>query len=153
VHSLFGVLIPVLIIGLGLLMITRGFRSRGEGGISWGTVCSGLGICAIGALFFYLPFQVLLGVILGILALWGFASAGVALLAVRKGRAAIPSGFYQRLGLGLISLAFSILIFVAPAAVVRILILILGIVAFLLGIVLIVNGVRIWASMKESTDA
>ena len=38
-------------------MIARGIRYRARGGVSWGTVTSGLGICSIGWLAFSLPVQ------------------------------------------------------------------------------------------------
>ena len=89
-HGLFLLLIPLLITGLGILMIARGIRYRARGGVSWGTVTSGLGICIIGWLAFSLPVQFWAIVILAILAVWGFASAVASFLDVRRGRGAVP---------------------------------------------------------------
>ena len=148
-HDIFQILIPALIIGLGLVMITRGFRSRAEGGISWGTILSGLGICVIGALAFTLSPRFWAIGILAILAIWGFASAAVALAAVRTGHSVGPETLFKRLAFGIISLALSILIFIEPVGVVSILTQILGVVALILGITLVVNGVRIRRRMRD----
>ena len=149
-QSLFGLLIPAFIIGLGLVMATRGFRSRAEGGISWGPVWSGLGICVIGALAWILPERFWAVGILVILAIWGCASALVSFYNVSKGRSAVPEGLYYRLALGIISLVLTILIFMAPAWVVFILTWVLGVIALVLGITLVVNGVRLRRRMRGS---
>jgi uncharacterized membrane protein HdeD (DUF308 family) len=148
--TLFGLLIPALIIGLGLVMVTRGFRARAEGGVSWGPVLSGLGICAIGGLAFTLPARVWALGILTILAIWGFASALVSFYTVSRGRTTVPEGLYYRLALGVISLVLTILIFREPAWVVLILTRVLGIIALVLGITLVVNGVRLRRRMRGS---
>ena len=145
-YNLFLVLFPLLIIGLGILMVARGIRYRAHGGISWGTVASGLGICLIGGLAFRFSMRFWAFLILAILAVWGCASAVVSFLNVhraRTGRTVLPEGLYYRLVLGIVSLVLVILIFLAPVRVVTILIRILGIIAIVLGITLIVNGVRL----------
>ena len=149
-NSLFGLLVPGLIILLGLVMVTRGFRSRAEGGTSWGPVFSGLGICVIGIFALILPERYwALGILIS-LAIWGFASAAVALAAVRKGKRVGPETLYKRLALGIISLALSLLIFLSPFGVVWILTQVLGVVAIVVGITLVVNGIRIWRRMRGS---
>jgi uncharacterized membrane protein HdeD (DUF308 family) len=151
-HSLFVLLIPLLIIGLGILMVARGIRYRAQGGISWGTVCSGLGICLIGWLASLLSVQQWALVILVILAVWGFASAIASFLDVhraRKGFLSLPEGLYYRLALGIISLVLGILIFLAPLQVVLILTRVLGVIAMVLGITLIVNGARLRERMRS----
>jgi uncharacterized membrane protein HdeD (DUF308 family) len=149
-RSLFGLVIPGLILLLGLVMVTRGFRSRAEGGISWGPVWSGLGTCVIGVLALVLPERTWALGILIILALWGFASAAVAIIAVKKGESVGPETLGKRLALGIISLVLTILIFIAPFGVVWILTQVLGVIALVLGITLVVNGVRIWKRMRGS---
>ncbi|MDD1653275.1 MAG: DUF308 domain-containing protein [Methanomicrobiales archaeon] len=151
-YSLFLLLVPLLIIGLGILMVIRGIRYRAHGGISWGTVTSGLGICFIGWLASLLPVHVWIIVILAILAVWGLASAIASFLDVRKakkGVLALPEGLYYRLALGIISLVLTVLVFLAPVRVVLILTQILGIIAIVLGITLIVNGVRLRERMRN----
>jgi uncharacterized membrane protein HdeD (DUF308 family) len=151
-YSLFLVLFPLLIIGLGILMVARGLRYRARGGISWGTVASGLGICLIGFLAFQFSMQFWIVVILTILAVWGLASAIVSFLNVRKARkglAVLPEGLFYRLVLGIVSLVLVVLIFLAPIRIVTILIRILGIIALVLGITLIVNGIRLRERMRR----
>jgi uncharacterized membrane protein HdeD (DUF308 family) len=134
----------------GLVMVTRGFRSRAEGDTSWGPVGSGLGICVIGVLALVLPERTWALGILVILALWGFASAAVAIIAVKKGESVGPETLGKRLALGIISLALSLLIFIAPFGMVWILTQVLGIVALVLGLTLVVNGIRLRRRMGSS---
>jgi len=151
-YSLFLIIFPLLIIGLGVLMVARGIRYRAQGGISWGTVASGLGICLVGCLAFYFSMQFWAMVVLAILAIWGLASAVVSFLNVRKakkGLLVLPEGLYYRLTLGVISLVLVILIFLSPVRVVLILTRVLGIIAMVLGITLIVNGVRLRERMRR----
>ncbi|MDD1669450.1 MAG: DUF308 domain-containing protein [Methanomicrobiales archaeon] len=152
-RSLFGLVIPGLILLLGLVMVTRGFRSRAEGGTSWGPVWSGLGTCVIGVLALVLPERTWALGILVILALWGFASAAVAIIAVKKGESVGPETLGKRLALGIISLVLSLLIFIAPFGVVWILTQVLGIVALALGLTLVVNGIRIRRRMQAGKAA
>ena len=151
-YSISMVLLPLLIIGLGILMVMRGIRYRAHGGVSWGTVATGLGICLIGGLAFYFSMQFWILVILAILAVWGLASAVVSFLNVgkaRKGLAVLPEGLFYRLALGGISLVLVILIFLSPVRVVVMLTRVLGIIAVVLGITLIVNGVRLRERMRR----
>ena len=152
-RSLFGLLIPALIILLGLVTVTRAFRSGKEGGLSRGPVWSGIGICAIGILALALPERSWALGILVILALWGFASAAVALIAVKRGESVGPETLGKRLALGIISLALSILIFLAPLGVVVTLTRVLGVIALLLGITLVVNGIRIRERLQAARAA
>ncbi|MDD1665187.1 MAG: DUF308 domain-containing protein [Methanomicrobiales archaeon] len=152
-RSLFGLLIPALILLLGLVMVTRGFRSRAEGGTSWGPVFSGLGTCLIGIIALVLPERYWALAILAILAIWGFASAAVAIVAVKRGESLGPETLGKRLALGIVSLALSLLIFIEPFGVVWILTEVLGIVALVLGITLLVNGVRIRRRMRSSRNS
>jgi uncharacterized membrane protein HdeD (DUF308 family) len=151
-YSLFLIIFPLLIIGLGVLMVVRGIRYRAQGGISWGTVASGLGICLMGGLAFSISMQFWVLAVLAILAIWGLASAVVSFLNVhraRKGLVALPEGLPYRLILGVVSLVLVILIFLSPVRVVVILTRVLGIIAMVLGITLIVNGVRLRERMRR----
>ena len=151
-YSISMILLPLIIIGLGVLMVVRGIRYRAQGGISWGTVASGLGICLMGGLAFSISMQFWLLVVLAILAIWGLASAIVSFLNVqkaRKGLMVLPEGLPYRLILGIVSLVLVVLIFLSPVRVVVMLTRILGIIAIVLGITLIVNGVRLRERMRN----
>jgi hypothetical protein len=87
-------------------------------------------------------------VVLVVLSVWAFSSAVLSLILVAKFRTALPEGFARRLCLGILSLAFAIMIFVMPEAVVLILMVILGYIAILLGLVLVVNAMRLRQWMK-----
>jgi uncharacterized membrane protein HdeD (DUF308 family) len=61
-----------------------------------------------------------------------------------------PETLGKRLALGIISLALSLLIFIAPFGMVWILTQVLGIVALVLGLTLVVNGIRLRRRMGSS---
>ena len=87
--------------------------------------------------------------ILAVLALWMIASAGMLLMRVAQGRRAVPEGFYSRMAIGIISLELAILLFTSPAGILGLLVTILGAVTILLGITLIINGLRLRTAMKQ----
>ena len=107
----------------------------------------GIGIIVAGIIAFYLPLALWIVVLLGILALWMFASAIILLIRARKGRAAIPEGFTSRVLIAVLSLLLGVLIFLDPMSVLLTLMAIVGVIAFLLGLMLSVNGFRLRTRM------
>jgi uncharacterized membrane protein HdeD (DUF308 family) len=67
---------------------------------------------------------------------------------VKRGESVGPETLGKRLALGIISLALSLLIIIAPFGVVWVLTQVLGIVSLLLGLTLVVNGLRIRGRMS-----
>ncbi len=103
----------------------------------------GIGIIVAGIILFYSPFNVWMVVILGIFAIWMIASATILLARARKGRAAIPEGFSSRVIIAITLLVPGILIFLNPMGILQGLMIIVGVIAFLLGLLLLFNGIRL----------
>ena len=149
-------LIPLVIIGFGILTIVNGLRVRPLDGDSIKRTSLGIGLVIIGAVFLYADFVWLAIIVLLVLAAWAFVSAALSLKRAAGGRLATPEGFYKRLAMGFLSLALGLLIFVAPRGVAQFLILILGILAILIGVSLIINGYGLRKevlSMESEGDA
>jgi uncharacterized membrane protein HdeD (DUF308 family) len=145
--------IPLVIIGLGLFTVQKGVGMRPFRITSDNLVTRGLIIVFIGFVAFYIPIVVWLALLLGILALWMIASAVVLLARARKGRGAIPEGFFSRVIIAIVSLILAGLIIVDPMSVVALLMVILGFVALALGIMLVVNGLRLRKRMKAGKSS
>jgi len=142
-------LVPLAIIGLGLVTSWQGIASHPFRVLPGGLLSRGIGIIVAGVIAFYLPLALWIIVLLGILALWMIASAIILLFRAGKGRAAIPEGFISRVLIAIISLLLGALIFFNPKGVLQLLMVIVGIIAFLLGLMLLVNGTRLRGRMKR----
>jgi uncharacterized membrane protein HdeD (DUF308 family) len=141
-------LVPPLLICLGLGLLWNGLDTRSPGVVYGEGAFQGACIFCAGVVSWFLPTIVWGIVVLVVLSVWAFSSAVLSLILVAKFRTAIPEGFARRLCLGILSLAFAILIFVMPEAVVLILMVLLGYIAILLGLVLVVNAMRLRQWMK-----
>jgi uncharacterized membrane protein HdeD (DUF308 family) len=133
-------IIPLAIIGFGVLTIVNGLRVRPFGKDSLKGAALGAGLVVIGAMFFFGGYVVLSLIVLIVLAIWAFVSAAISLRRAMGGKKGTPEGFYKRLGMGFFSLALGILIFFAPTFIAQVLILVLGLLAVVIGISLIING-------------
>jgi hypothetical protein len=142
-RNIFLYLLPLAIIGLGLVTMGKGLQFRPFKILPGGIAGHGIGIIFAGIIAFLLPLNVWIFVILGVLALWMFTSAGMLLWRARIGRAAIPEGFISRVVIAIVSLVLAVLIFVDPKGILQLLMVILGVTAFLGGLMLFVNGVRL----------
>jgi uncharacterized membrane protein HdeD (DUF308 family) len=136
-------LVPLAIVGLGIITSWNGIASSPIRVLPGGLLYRGIGIIIAGIIAFYLPLALWVVVILGILALWMFASAIILLARARKGRSAIPEGFTSRVLIAILSLLFGIFILLDPKSMIQVLLVIVGVIAFLLGLMLLVNGVRL----------
>lgn len=136
-------LVPLAIVGLGIITSWNGIASSPIRVLRGGLLYRGIGIIIAGIIAFYLPLALWVVVILGILALWMFASAIILLARARKGRSAIPEGFTSRVLIAILSLLFGIFILLDPKSMIQVLLVIVGVIAFLLGLMLLVNGVRL----------
>jgi uncharacterized membrane protein HdeD (DUF308 family) len=143
-------LIPLAIIGLGIVTSWHGIAFHPFRVLPGSLFYHGIGIIFAGIIAFFLPLVIWVVVILGALALWMFASAIILFARARKGRAAIPEGFASRLAIAILSLVIGVLIFVNPIGVLQFLMIIVGIIAFLLGLMLVVNGIRLGNRMKRT---
>ena len=143
-------LVPLAIIGLGIITSWNGIASSPFRVLPGGLLYRGIGIIIAGIIAFFLPLGLWIVVILGILALWMLASAIILLARARKGRAAIPEGFTSRLIIALLSLALGVYIFLNPKAMLQVLMVIVGVIAFLLGLMLLINGIRLKSIMNRT---
>jgi uncharacterized membrane protein HdeD (DUF308 family) len=143
-------LLPLVIVGLGIITAWQGIASSPIRVLSGGLLYRGIGIIIAGLIAFYLPLGLWMVVILGILALWMFASAIILLARARKGRAAIPEGFTSRVLIAILSLMFGVLILMDPKSMIQVLLVIVGVIAFLLGLMVMVNGIRLRNRMIRS---
>jgi uncharacterized membrane protein HdeD (DUF308 family) len=142
-HGLIRLAVPLLIIVLGIILVTRGVTFRPRALISIYYLVLGILVVLIGIVSFFLPIAVWSTIILGIVTLWGFGSAYMALRRVAHGRDAVPEGYFKWLVIGVLSLLLAIFILVLPNHTIALIMVLVGAIAFLLGITLIVNGVRL----------
>ncbi|HVP95096.1 MAG TPA: DUF308 domain-containing protein [Methanoregulaceae archaeon] len=143
------VILPLTIIALGCITIWDGFNAGRLGVQDRGAMYRGCGIVMAGIIVRFMPVDFWGIVIILILAVWMFASALVLLTRATKGRAAVPEGFVSRIIIAIISLFLGILIFVEPSGVLRMLMIIVGTLALLIGFMLLVNGIRLRKRMKH----
>jgi uncharacterized membrane protein HdeD (DUF308 family) len=136
-------LIPPLLMGFGVVIAWKGFRTRSRGEIDSEGALQGIMICCTGIITWYLPLVVWSLAILVMLAVWALATAVILLFRIAKFRTAIPEGFWSRLITGVLSLLLVILIISLPRESVALIVSILGVIAILGGIMLVVNGIRL----------
>ncbi|MDO8873287.1 MAG: hypothetical protein Q7V05_11250 [Methanoregula sp.] len=142
-------IIPLAIICLAVMVLLRAVRTGLPEKYRIRDISRGMGIFCAGIFAYILPLGLWVIFILAILALWMIASAGMLLKRVVKGRHAVPEGFYSRMAIGIISLVLAILLFMSPAGILGLLVLLLGTITVLLGIMLCINGLRLRKAMKQ----
>ncbi|QYZ78129.1 hypothetical protein E2N92_01120 [Methanofollis formosanus] len=140
---LVSLLIPLLIAGLGLLIVMNGVSLHPPAVASKGSVFLGLCVVALGASSASLPVALWTMIIFVVLAVWMFASALVSFRRVSRGRQAVPEGLFKRLALGILSLVLGSLIFLAPQAFLKLMLDLLALILVALGIVFIQNGAEL----------
>ncbi len=152
--SFFAVILPSLVFLLGLLAVFKGIRQRGrkehvKKDVIRGSVVAGTGI----VLFIFWELYLLL--ILLILAIWLFSSAGVTLLRVVRERSNLTKGFWYTLGLGVSSLVLGILAVTLPGDLVRLLVLLLAGIVLMAGVFMVMDayGLRNAARLMEEGDS
>lgn len=136
-------LIPIAIIGLGAFTLSKAIRIKPFKLLRRGLAGRGVGIIIAGFIAFFLPIDLWILVILGVLVVWMFTSAVMLLWRARKGRSAIPEGFISRVIIAIVSLVIAVFIFINPKDILKLLMVITGVVALLLGLMLLVNGIRL----------
>jgi uncharacterized membrane protein HdeD (DUF308 family) len=144
------IFVPLVMIGLGLFATLKSvsiepFRILEQGLFYRGLVLTGAGILA-----FYLPLAVWINGLLMVVFVWMLASALILLGRARKGRTAIPEGFISRVVIAIISLGLAFLMFMFPIGFVALLMMIGGIVVLLIGVTLLLNGIRLKRRMEAA---
>lgn len=147
--SLTRLIIPLLFLALSYpflknALLIRPFRLR-----SIGRLIIGLGIILLALSSLFSEPEELAGTFLFILAIWTFASAWLSMKRVFRGKNAVPEGFWLRLSVGLLSLAVAFMTFIAPEAIIAILMYILAGIAILFGIYLVAEGMALRKRMMD----
>lgn len=150
--GIFSFIIPAVISVLGLVMIFEPFRNRKPEIFTWTDVFRGVGVFFAGIVAFDLPLQLWVTFLMAVLGLWMLASALMLLMRVKKGRSAVPEGFISRMIIALISLPLSVYMFIEPVTIIGILLITLGFITSLIGLLLFVNGIRLWRVMKRQIN-
>ena len=76
-------------------------------------------------------------------------SAIMLLNRVRKGKSAVPEGFYSRLAIAVISLILVVAMFFAPVAILKIFMIIAGVIIILIGSILISATLKLRGRSKK----
>lgn len=142
--------VPLAILGLGALTIWKSVSMRPFRIRERSFLYRGMAITMVGIIASYLSLDTWVAGMLGIFGVWMLASAILLLARARKGRAAIPEGFISRVVIACLSLALVALIFIDPKGVVVLLMVIVGILSLVLGITLLINGMRLRKRMHDA---
>jgi uncharacterized membrane protein HdeD (DUF308 family) len=146
-----GVLLPLAIIALGCVTILHRSNKGLSDRSSRRELYKGIIIIILGIIVGFVPVGFWALLILLVLGFWMLASALMLLGRASRGRAAIPEGFASRIVIAVMSLVLVVLIFIEPAGVLQLLMVVIGGVALLLGLMLLVNGMRLRGRMEPVT--
>lgn len=142
-EGIFTLVLPLAIIAMGFITLYHGLKPGGGNRRDREGIVRGVGIVIAGIIAGFLPVQFWALIVLMVLAGWMLASAFFLFGRAVKGRGAIPEGFYSRVIIAAISVILAALIFIEPLGILALLMLFVGVLAFLLGIVLAVNGLKL----------
>lgn len=141
--SLFEEIIPFFVILVGIIAIVKGIDWRSRVVNQKKEIIYGGFTIILGCILGYIPLIFWSLLLISILGAWMFFSAALLFNRIRKGKSAVPEGFYSRLAIAIISLILFITIFYAPAIILELLFIILGIIIMLAGCVLITTTVKL----------
>ena len=142
------VIIPLSVTVFGLIVTANGLLSMKKKSFLKGDIPGGLLITGSGIIIFHFPAEFWVTTFTVILSLWMFSSAILLLGRARKGRSSIPEGFVSRVLIGILSVILVLMALFAPDSLVTILSMILGFIIILIGILIMVNGLRLRNIMK-----
>ncbi len=148
--NIFEMMIPLAILVLAGMLLVRSFRSGLPEDFRKRGLIQGIGMVCLGIFASVLPLALWVIAVLVILAVWMVASAGILLRRVIKGRSAVPEGFFSRMAIGILSLVLAVFLLTSPAGILLVLMVVLGLITFLLGITLCINGLRLMAWMRAN---
>jgi uncharacterized membrane protein HdeD (DUF308 family) len=147
------VLIPLLLVALGVIALARNIWGKMSRERSGRDLLPGLITIITGVIAFFLPLETFAGVILGILAVWAIGSALLSFGNLTRGRISVPEGFSLRLVIGGFSLLLAVLISLNPVGAVHLLMVTVGVLALLVGLVQVMDGIQLWRRMVGYTGA
>lgn len=136
-YSILQIIVPLAVTIVGIISIIKGIRWHPFRVSEKKDIVNGGKIVLIGIILVILPIVFWTLLLLAILCIWMFASSIMLLNRVRKGRSAVPEGFYSRFAIAVISLILVITMFIIPAAVLKLFMIIAGIVIILVGCAII----------------
>lgn len=136
-------IVPLLIAGLGLLIVGGGISLHPPAVASMGSVFLGVCVVALAVSSASLPVTLWTMIIFIVLAVWMGASAFVSFRRVYRERRAVPEGVFKRLGLGVLSLVLGSFLVLAPQAFLTLMLDLLALVLVALGLVFIENGAEL----------
>jgi uncharacterized membrane protein HdeD (DUF308 family) len=143
-------ILPLAIIALGFVTIWNGLKTGRPGSSGREIAYKGIMIVIIGIIVGFLPVQFWALLILVVLAVWMFASSLMLLVRATGGRAVIPEGFVSRILIAIISLVLVALTFIEPTGTLQLLMVVGGAVTLLLGLMLLINGIRLRKRMESA---
>lgn len=143
-------IVPLLIAGLGLLIVGDGISLHPPAVASMGSVFLGLCVVAMAVSSASLPVALWTMIIFVVLAVWMCASAFVSFRCVYRERRAVPEGVFKRLGLGVLSLALGSFLVLAPQAFLTLMLDLLALILVALGLVFIENGAELRRRMAST---
>lgn len=132
-RGIISIIIPSVVFVAGLIVAGSSIRWHKPGISDKKELIRGGIIIGAGVLLWFFPPVIWNLIILGILALWMFASAVMLLNRARKGKMFVPEGFYSRIAIACISLILGVLIFIHPSAILNMFFRILGVIIVLVG--------------------
>jgi len=152
-RNLFELAVPLAVSVIALVFLARAFRAGIPEEQRSSDRASGTGLLCAGICAFLFPLGLWIVVVLVLLTVWMTASAVMLLFRVLKGRSAVPEGFYSRMATGIVSLVMAYLLLVSPKDVLALLMTILGVITFLAGLTLSINGMRLRQWMRQTPKA
>jgi uncharacterized membrane protein HdeD (DUF308 family) len=149
--NIFEMMIPLAILALAGMLLLRSIRSGLPEDFRKRGLIQGIGMVCLGIFAYVLPLALWVTAVLVLLAVWMVASAAILLRRVVKGRSAVPEGFFSRMAIGILSLVSAVFLLTSPADILLLLMVVLGLIMFLLGITLCINGLRLRAWMRANS--
>jgi len=147
--SILQIILPLIIILAGIFTIYLAINRHKLIRSDKKEIFKGVIIVFIGIIFGIVPLILWSLILILFLGTWMFLSAIMLLNRVRKGRSAVPEGFYSRLAIAVISLFLVISIFFAPGAILKLFLIIAGIVIILIGFVMISVSIKLKRRSQE----
>lgn len=136
-NSIFGLIIPLMVIFIGIIAIIQNLYRKSIKEVNKKDLLNSALIVFVGIILGIIPILLWSLILISILGLWMLLSALLLLNRVRKGKDAVPEGFYSRFVIAIISLSLGIIMFYAPALILELLLIIAGIIIILAGCLII----------------
>lgn len=148
-YGILHIIVPLAVILVGILSFVKNVQWKPLKIPHIKNQVNGIALILIGIILHAFPIIIWSLILISILGIWMFFSAAYLLNRVRKGKSAVPEGFYSRLAIAVISLILFIAIFYAPAAIIELLMIIAGVIIMLIGFILVTTTF----SLEERTES